>query len=118
MSSSTRDRMQEEEMVDKRQDNRSGVAVSIDCQPFSLVYETDQNEGILRNYSDEGAYVELPRSYHKGNILLMRLLEESPTVLDEEVGTCRSMSLAEVKWVRPIEGVGPPRYGIGLKMLS
>lgn len=105
-------------MADKRQDNRSGVAVSIDCQPFSLVYETYQSEGILRNYSDEGAYVELPRSYYKGNILMMRLLEESPTPLDDAAGTCRPMSLAEVKWVRHIEGVGPPRYGIGLKMLS
>jgi hypothetical protein len=105
-------------MAEKRQDNRSGVAVSIDCQPFSLVYETHQSEGILRNYSEEGAYVELPRPYNKGNILMMRLLEESPSVLDDEVGTCRSLSLAEVKWVRHIEGVGPPRYGIGLKMLS
>lgn len=105
-------------MADKRQDNRSGVAVSIDCKPFSLVYETDLSEGILRNYSDEGAYVELPRPYNKGNILMMRLLEESPASLDEEVGTCRPLSLAEVKWVRHIEDVGPPRYGIGLKMLS
>mgnify|MGYP001821763541 CR=1 FL=1 len=105
-------------MTDNRQDIRSGVAVSIDCQPFSLVYETHQSEGILRNYSDEGAYVELSRPYHKGNIVMMRLLEESPAPLDEEAAACRPMGLAEVKWVRHIEGVGPQRYGIGLKMLS
>ena len=104
-------------MGDKRQDDRRGVAVSIDCQPFSLVYETNQSKGVLCNYSEEGAYVELPRSYHKGNILMMRLLEESPAPGDETAGTCRSLSLAEVKWVRHIEGVEPPRYGIGLKML-
>lgn len=105
-------------MGDNRQDNRRGVAVSIDCQPFSLVYETHQSEGVLYNYSDEGAYVELPRPYNKGNILMMRLLEASRASLDEEASACRPMGLAEVKWVRHIEGAGPRRYGIGLKMLS
>lgn len=105
-------------MGDKRQDSRCGADLSIDCRPFSLVYDTHQSEGTLRNYSDEGAYVELPRAYYKGNILMMRLLGECPASLDDAVGTCREVGLAEVKWVRPLEGSGPPRYGIGLKILE
>ena len=105
-------------MGDNRQDRRSRTDQSIDCRPFSLVYETDQSEGVLRNFSDDGAYVELPRPYYKGNVLMLRLLDEQGAAAAGEGGACRSHCLAEVKWARPLEDDSdPPRYGIGLKIL-
>jgi hypothetical protein len=104
-------------LIEKRQCDRSETTLYIDCQLLSLANQTNQRNGILYNYSLEGAYIELPCPYRKGNILWIRPQPKPPASPDEKAGACHCMGLVEVIWVRTVESTPSLRFGIGLKML-
>lgn len=103
--------------MDKRHCSRCEALISIDCRIFSLALESYHREGILRNYSEDGAYIELPCAYHRGNILWIRSPTDSSQRPCEASGFCQFVGLVEVKWVRHIENSCPARYGIGVRIL-
>ena len=102
----------------KRIEPRSPIMAAIACRPFSGgLFQT--SDGIMRNFSKGGAYIETSGKFKRGTILLIRttvcLHSSSPSLSAKGP---RSISLAVIQWVRDITGEAVSRYGMGLKFLK
>ena len=73
----------------------------------------------MRNFSNEGSYIETTDKYQTGTILIVRTVSYpsmlSSTTVEEQP---RSFCLAEVKWCQELSDIYSNRYGIGLKYLN
>jgi hypothetical protein len=72
----------------------------------------------MKNYCDSGLYAELQVQFREGTILLCRTKgvpsEHSRTKIEDGF---RSVSLAQVKWSKPIRVNGTTCFATGLKHL-
>jgi hypothetical protein len=99
--------------------SRNGTEAGIACRPYAssgAVYETD---GIMRNFSRQGSYIETTQKFEAGSILIVRMVDCLPPSLHPaDQDQPRSICLAEVKWQREMGDELALRYGIGLRYLD
>jgi hypothetical protein len=104
----------------KRAASRSPTETAITCRPYVSCRVVQTSDGVMRNFSSHGSYVETSGRFKSGTILIVRMLRY-PTVtstLDFD-NQPRTICLAEVKWCRKlIDGKSNRRYGMGLKYLD
>jgi len=105
--------------MEKRNSNRHKTDQPIICAHFSSHGINDTFDGKMKNYCDSGLYAELQTHFKVGTVLLVRTtsnpLERLPAKIEQGV---RSVSLAEVKWSKPVSASGAFCYGTGLKHLA
>jgi hypothetical protein len=105
--------------MEKRNGNRHRANHSIVCTLFTSHACEDTFDGWMENYCESGIYAELPTQFKEGTVLIVRTTSgpnTSPPCNTEE--GCRSISLMEVKWSKPLSGYGSVRYGTGFRHLS
>lgn len=97
---------------------RNPTLTAITYQPYASTGKKGINKGFLRNFSNEGCYIETSCEFNSGTVLLIRTTQHPS--MSSSVGTYerpRSMCLAEVKWLRDLSDKGTVRFGIGLRYL-
>ncbi len=103
----------------RRAASRNPTEAAITCQPYASSGAVPVSDGVLRNFSSGGSYIETFCKYNSGTILIVRMVGY-PTMpssrADEE--RPRSICLAEVKWWQELSGANANRYGLGLKYLD
>jgi len=108
-----------QEINEKRESTRNPAEIRIICQPYSSASDIRQCTGLLRNYSDNGIYIETPHDYKPGTILIIRITHctrhSSLVSLGKGV---RTICLAQVKWQQDLSDHSTTCYGMGLGYLS
>jgi hypothetical protein len=97
---------------------RNATAAAITCQLYVSSGSINVSNGVLRNFSNEGCYIETPCEFNSGTVLLIRTIQYPS--MSSSIGTQerpRSMSLAEVKWLKNLSDKETLRFGIGLRYL-
>jgi hypothetical protein len=104
--------------VENRTSSRHEIDSSIVCSFLSSRSSNETICGKMKNYCDSGLYAELQVQLKEGTVLLCRTTRISlrPFRTKIEDGF-RSMSLAQVKWSKPICVNGTIRFATGLKHL-
>ena len=103
----------------KRKTPRNPTEAEITCRPYTSCGAICASDGVMRNFSSGGSYIETSHKYKSGTILIVRTLRYPPmpsSMADEEQP--RSISLAEVKWQEELADDNAIRYGIGLRYLD
>ena len=95
---------------------RNPTEAAVTCQPYASSETINSSDGVMRNFSSEGSYIETSRNYKSGTILIVRMLHY-PTMVSSipDEARPRSFFLAEVKWGQELAGDNTIRYGIGLR---
>jgi hypothetical protein len=108
-----------DETMEKRSYFRNRTEIPVVCRQFNTQYPTHSISGIMLNYSSNGTYIKSNTNCDKGTILLIRI-PKYPTIakFNGNLGTIRSISIAEVKWVLPIRDDEKTSFGIGLRYLQ
>lgn len=98
---------------------RNSTEAVITCQPYSSTGTICASNGVMRNFSSQGSYIETSHKFESGVILIMRMVRYSnmPPSMDDEEWP-RSICLAEVKWRQELADDNAIRYGIGLRYLN
>jgi hypothetical protein len=112
--------MKKEPMIKskKRTRLRNPIEAAVTCRPFTSITIQPYN-GVIRNFSSDGFYIETSGSFKPGTILLVRTTFRSPASSLSATGeSARSISLAEIKWVQELPDESAARYGMGLKYLE
>ena len=103
----------------KRDAPRNPTEAAITCRPHTSCGAICASDGVMRNFSNGGSYIETGHKYKSGTILIVRTLRYPPmpaSVAYEELP--RSICLAEVKWRQELADENAIRYGIGLRYLD
>jgi len=98
---------------------RSLTEAAITCRLFSSVGTTRSSDGVMHNFSSQGAYIETAGNYRTGTILIVQMVGNphlSASMVDEF--RPRSICLAEVRWHQQLVDENAVRYGMGLKYLD
>jgi len=105
--------------IKKRIAPRSLTDAAITCRPYGSTGAVRTSDGVMRNYSSGGSYIETTDSYPSGSILIVRMVRY-PTMGSflAEDDRPRSICLAEVKWRQVVADETVTRYGIGLRYLD
>lgn len=98
---------------------RNSTDAAITCRPFTSSGAIPMSDGVMRNFSRGGSYVETSRKFKSGTILIVRMLFYPPPApsVDEDVRP-RTICLAEVKWRQKLTDENAIRYGMGLKYID
>ena len=98
---------------------RSPTETAITCRPYVSYRAACTSDGVMRNFSNHGSYVETSGRFESGTILIVRMLRYPAVTSTLDCDSQpRTICLAEVKWRRKlVEGNGT-RYGMGLKYLD
>ena len=104
--------------MENRTSSRYEIDSSIVCSFLSSRTSDEAIYGKMKNYCDSGLYAELHVQLKEGTVLLCRTTRISlgPFRTKIEDGF-RSMSLAQVKWSKPIDVNGTTRFATGLRHL-
>lgn len=98
---------------------RNPTEVAIICQPYSSNSTMRPADGVMRNFSTEGSYIETSCQFKSGTILIVRMVGCPPLPADQnDDWKPRSICLAEVKWRQELVDEDSRRYGMGLKYLE
>ena len=98
---------------------RDPIEADILCRPLITGSTGQITQGLMRNYSCQGAYIESNRKYRPGTILIIRIVNFPVMPAQKKKETePRSFGLAEVKWHSELIEEKDTRYGIGLRYLS
>ena len=98
---------------------RNAIEAAIICRPFASIHGTCSWDGVMRNFSRQGSYIETSHQFESGTILILRMVlypAMPSSIADDE--RPRSICLAEVKWWHRLAGQYTTRYGIGLRYLG
>ena len=98
---------------------RNPTETVITCRPFDSNGAIYASDGVMRNFSRRGSYIETSHRYKSGTILIVRTLRYPPmpsSMSDEEQP--RSICLAEVKWQEEMADDNAIRFGMGLEYLD
>lgn len=108
-----------EEKEKRRVTSRNSTEAFVACRPFTSSGATHTADGVVRNFSEGGSYIESSRNFKLGTILCLRMLHCPPVSLSPGADTqLRSICLAEVKWRQEMVGENTIQYGFGLKYLD
>ena len=98
---------------------RNPTEAAITCRPYTSCRAFCPMDGVMRNFSSGGSYIETSHEYKSGTILIVRTLRYPtmpPSIPDQEQP--RSISLAEVKWRQELADDNAIRFGMGLRYLD
>ena len=103
----------------KRIAPRSPTEAAITCRPYGSTGAVRTADGVMRNFSSGGSYIETTDSYLSGTILIVRMVRYPSISLSIDEDECpRTICLAEVKWRQAVADETAIRYGIGLRYLD
>lgn len=103
----------------RRFDPRNPTEADITCRPYTSNSALPASDGVMRNFSNNGFYIETSDKFDAGAILIVRMLSYPPiTSVMTEKERPRTICLAEVKWQREIVEQSAIRYGMGLRYLN
>lgn len=97
---------------------RNPTEAAIECQPYTSSANIRASEGVMRNFSTDGSYIETSHKFKSGTILIVRIVRYPLlpfSAADEEQP--KSICLAEVKWLQEMAEEKAIRFGLGLKYL-
>jgi len=98
---------------------RMATEAAITCQPFTSCGAAHTADAVMRNFSEEGSYIETSREFNLGTILHMRMVRYPPmTSFTAGETQPRSICLAEVKWQQDVADDNDVRFGMGLRYLD
>jgi hypothetical protein len=112
--------MKKEPMIKskKRTQPRNPTEAVITCRPYTSM-TIQAHDGVIRNFSSDGIYIETSGNFKPGTILLVRTTLRSPASSLSATGDrARSISLAEIKWVQELADESTALYGMGLRYLE
>ena len=98
---------------------RNPTEAAITCRAYASTGAICASDGVMRNFSTQGSYIETSHNYQSGTILIMRMVRYPaipPSIADE--ARPRSICLAEVKWRQELAGENAIGYGIGLRYID
>lgn len=98
---------------------RNPTEAEITCRPYTSSGAVLASDGVMRNFSSGGSYIETSYKYKSGTILIVRMVRYPliPSwVADED--RPRSICLAEVKWLQEITEEHAIRFGLGVRYLD
>lgn len=98
--------------------NRMTVEAAVLCRPYASSAGCHAVDGIMRNFSNQGIYVETHRKFEPGSILVVRMIRLGNSPRKMIAGYPRTICLGEVKWLRKDSGCQPIRYGMGIRYLD
>lgn len=100
--------------------SRTPTDAIVRCQPHTSNGTARFTDGVMRNFSSSGAYIETSRPFKSGTTLLMRMLRYAPATPDAAVrqDQPRTICLAEVKWQRAREEADTRYYGMGIRYVD
>jgi hypothetical protein len=102
----------------KRAVQRHWVETTITCRPFVSDRPSRTVDGMMRNFSSRGAYIEAFRPFKPGTILIVRMIRYPSMPLSvDDADRPLSICLAEVKWLQELTEKTPVRYGMGMRYL-
>ncbi|WP_419657223.1 uncharacterized protein Dvar_63550 [Desulfosarcina variabilis str. Montpellier] len=104
--------------TDLRVTTRRSIEVAVVCRPFTSGGVDNTTEGVMVNFSNQGSYIEARGKYNAGTILVVRTVGGMKAPPSTESGQPRSISLAEIKWLRKKDGKNGRCYGLGLRYLD
>ena len=98
---------------------RNSTEAVITCRPYTSSGAVRLSDGVMRNFSSDGSYIETSHEFKSGTILIVRMLFYPPTepAVNEE-SRPRTICLAEVKWRQKLADVNAVRFGMGLRYLD
>lgn len=98
---------------------RNPTEAAITCRPYTSSGAVFKSDGVMRNFSIQGSYIETNRKFKSGTILILQIVRypSMPASITHDVRP-RSICLAEVKWQQELFDENAIRYGIGLKYLQ
>lgn len=109
-------------MKDEKEVQRASVRcpaqAAVTCRPYVSQRALTAADGILRNFSSQGSYVETTHKFEAGAILIVRMVRYAPSSSTAADYQPRSIALAEVKWCRKLSEEMSDRYGMGLRYLD
>ncbi len=98
---------------------RNPIEAAITCQPYASIAADCASDGVMRNYSSQGSYIETSHNFKSGTILIVRMGQYPPmTSCQADDAWPRSIGLAEVKWRQELADETSMRYGMGLKYID
>ncbi len=105
--------------MENRTSSRYEIESSIVCSYFNSRNSNEAFRGEMKNYCDSGLYAELQVQFKEGTVLLVRtnMITSGRSRTKIEDGF-RSISLAQVKWSKPICVNGTTRFATGLKHMA
>ena len=108
-----------DEKEKRRIASRNRTEAVVACRPFTSGGATHTEEGVLRNFSEEGSYIETSREFKLGTILHLRMVHYPPMQLSSDAeAQPRTICLAEVKWRQEMVNENTIQYGLGLRYLD
>ena len=108
-----------EQKEKRRVASRNPTEVVIACRQFSSNGAAHTADGVMRNYSENGFYIETSHGFNLGTILHIRMVHYPPcppSLAAEELP--RSICLAEIKWRQEMVSENTIQYGFGLRYLA
>jgi hypothetical protein len=104
---------------DSRTDERFASEVEIICQPYGSTRTMRSVQGVIRNFSRGGLYIEIDHAFKAGTILMVRMVgcPSSPSTTGCR-DKPRSNCLGEIKWRQDLGSEEAPHYGMGLRYLD
>lgn len=108
-----------EKKIRARTASRNPTEAAVTCRTYASSAAGSASDGVMRNFSSQGSYIETSHKFESGTILILRTVrypDIPPYVSDEE--RPRSICLAEVKWRRELADPDATRFGLGLKYLE
>lgn len=111
-------------MIDKhvatdRAEPRNPVSIAVNCRPYVSRANVRTADGVMQNYSIDGACIEAACPFRPGTILVVRMLCYPSEGIDDAAGDWpRSMGLAEVRWHQARETKYGMRHVMGLRYLA
>jgi len=99
--------------------SRNCTETAVTCRPFTSGSAIHTADGVMRNFSDGGVYIETSREFKLGTILHLRMVHypSRPLSLAAEA-LPRSTCLVEVKWLQKMVGENIIQYGFGLRYID
>ncbi len=98
---------------------RNPIEAAITCRPYASNGAIRALDGVMRNFSRRGAYIETSREYKSGTILILRTVRHpsmQPSITHGDWPP--SICLAEIKWRQELAEDNVIRYGMGLIYLD
>ena len=104
---------------DPRTEERFATEVEIVCQPYGSIRTMRSVQGVIRNFSRGGIYIEIDHAFKTGTILMVRVVGcQSPPSTTECREKPRSNCLGEIKWRKDLGSEEAPHFGMGLRYLD
>ncbi len=105
--------------MENRSSRRFEIESSIVCSYFGSRKSNEAFYGKMKNYCDSGLCAELQVQFKEGTVLLVRtkrIISDRPKTKIKD--GFRTISLAQVKWARPICINGTTCVATGLKHIA